>query len=274
MSRFQGKVAIVTGSSSGIGAATAVLFAREGAKVTITGRNTDGLAATKKAILGVGANEDHINVVAVDVTDALGREQIITTTIQKFGQLDILINNAGAAFRDTNGSMGVDAGTDVLEKTMKLNVNSVVELIQLARPHLIKAKGEVVNVSSIAGQPKGLPAFMYYSMAKSALDQLTRSLAVQFIADGIRVNSVSPGAVVTRFAQNVGMSDAEAANLYEQFSNSKQSLPIREVGQPEDIANVIAFLADRRASRYIIGQTIIADGGSVLTIAADAAFSV
>ncbi|ETN73991.1 levodione reductase domain protein [Necator americanus] len=114
MSRFQGKVVIVTGSSSGIGAGTAVLFAKEGAKVTITGRKKDGLAGTKKAMLEVGANEDHINVVVADVTDALGREEIVTSTIQKFGRLDILINNAGAGFE--NGSMKMDANTDLLEK--------------------------------------------------------------------------------------------------------------------------------------------------------------
>ncbi|VDM82075.1 unnamed protein product [Strongylus vulgaris] len=110
------------GSSSGIGAATAVLFAKEGAKVTITGRKQDGLEATKKAMLEAGAKEEDVNVVNADVTDALGREQIVSTTIQKFGHLDILVNNAGATFRDDDGSMGMTASTDILEKTMKLNV--------------------------------------------------------------------------------------------------------------------------------------------------------
>ncbi|KIH61251.1 hypothetical protein ANCDUO_08481 [Ancylostoma duodenale] len=156
-------------------------------------------------------------------------------------------------------------------------------MVQLARPHLAKTKGEVVNVSSIAGQPKGSPTFMYYAMAKAALDQMTRSLALELIPEGVRVNSVSPGAVVTRFCQSSGLSDADAAKelqkanqfgkmfqFYEKFASSPDSLPIREIGQPEDIANIIAFLADRRVSRYIIGQTIVADGGSMLVIAANA----
>ncbi|RCN42941.1 oxidoreductase, short chain dehydrogenase/reductase family protein [Ancylostoma caninum] len=253
MARFDGKVVIVTGSSSGIGAGTAVLFAREGAKVTITGRKQDGLEATKRCILDAGGKEDNINVVVADVTDATGREKVVSSTVQKWGQIDILVNNAGGMLRDDKGSGGVTASVDVLEKTMDLNVYSVVQMVQLARPHLAKTKGEVVNVSSIAGQPKGSPKFMYYAMAKAALDQMTRSLALELIPEGVRVNSVS------RMFQ-----------FYERFASSPDSLPIREIGQPEDIAHIIAFLADRRVSRYIIGQTIIADGGSMLVTASNA----
>ncbi|VDM78350.1 unnamed protein product [Strongylus vulgaris] len=230
------------GSSSGIGAAAAVLFAKEGAKVTITGRKQSGLEATKKAILEAGANEDDVNVVIADVTDGLGREQIISSTIQKFGHLDILVNNAGAAFRTEDGLIGLDAGTDMLEKTMKVNnagaafrtedgligldastdmlektmkvnVYSVVDLTKLARPHLIKSKGEIVNVSSIAGQPISYAMTAYYAMSKSALDQLMRALAIDLIGEGVRVNSVSPGVVVTRFTQNVGLSDEGAEQV-------------------------------------------------------------
>ncbi|VDM80610.1 unnamed protein product [Strongylus vulgaris] len=96
---------------------------------------------------------------------------------------------------------------------MELNVYSVTHLIQLARPHLVKSKGEIINVSSIAGQPKGSPKFAYYSMAKAALDQLTRAIAVELIAEGVRVNSVSPGAVVTKFCQTAGMSDEDAEKV-------------------------------------------------------------
>ncbi|KAK6733305.1 hypothetical protein RB195_017197 [Necator americanus] len=249
MSRFIGKVVIVTGSSSGIGAATAVLFAKEGAKVTITGRKPDGLEATKHSIIDAGGKEDDVNVVVADVTDAVGREQIVSSTVQKWGKIDVLINNAGGLLHDDKGCGGVTASVEVLEKTMDLNVYSAIQMVQLTRPHLVKAKGEVVNISSIAGQPKGTPKFMYYAMAKAALDQMTRALAIELIAEGVRVNSVSPGAVLTKFCQNAGMSDADTAKFYEKFASSEHSLPIREIGQPEDIANVIAFLADRHASR-------------------------
>ncbi|VDK58686.1 unnamed protein product [Cylicostephanus goldi] len=154
---------------------------------------------------------------------------------------------------------------------MDLNVYSALHMTQLARPHLAKAKGEVVNVSSIAGQPKGAPKYLYYAMAKAALDQMTRGLAIELIAEGIRVNSVSPGAVVTKFLQHTGMTDEQAAEFYKKFASSADSLPIRELGEPMDIANAIAFLADRKASRYIIGQTFIIDGGTILVTASNAA---
>ncbi|KAK6733312.1 hypothetical protein RB195_017201 [Necator americanus] len=271
MPRFQGKVVIITGSSSGIGAGTAVLFAKEGAKVTITGRKKDGLAATKKAMLEVGANEDHINVVATDVTDALGREELITSTIRKFGQLDILVNNAGAAFSGGNGATGLAVSTEVLDRTMKLNVNSVIELIQLARPHLVKSKGEIVNVSSIAGLPAAHSSVPYYAMAKAALDQMMRALAIELIAEGVRVNNVNPGAVSTNFTQNFGLSDELAQKRYAHFAKNRHVLPCGKVGSPSDIASVIAFLADRSQSYYIIGQTIVADGGTSLVLALNGA---
>ncbi|CAJ0608015.1 unnamed protein product [Cylicocyclus nassatus] len=270
MARFEGKVAIVTGSSSGIGAGTAKLFAKEGAKVTITGRKSQGLEATKRSIIDAGGKEDNLNVVIADVTDAAGRENIVTSTVQKWGKIDILVNNAGGLLRDEHGSGGVDADAEVLKKTMDLNVYSVVQMVQLARPHLVKAKGEIVNVSSIAALPKGAPSCVYYGMAKAALDQLTRGLAVELIAEGVRVNSVNPGVVLTNFIQSSGKSDEDAAEFYKRYEESPDCLPIDEVGKPEDIANVIAFLADRSASRYIVGQTIVADGGSMLVIASNA----
>ncbi|KHJ88708.1 oxidoreductase, short chain dehydrogenase/reductase family protein, partial [Oesophagostomum dentatum] len=234
MTRFDGKVVIVTGSSSGIGAETALLFAKEGAKVTITGRKPDGLEATKQSILNGGVKEDNVNVVIADITDAVGREKVISSTVEKFGGIDILVNNAGGLLHDGKGQAGASADVDVLQKTMDLNVYSAIQMVQLARPHLAKAKGEVVNISSIAGQPKGAPRFLYYCMAKGALDQMTRGLAVELIAEGIRVNSVSPGAVVTHFAQNAGMTDEQAGKMYETFTRSADALPIREVGQPDD----------------------------------------
>ncbi|KHJ76935.1 oxidoreductase, short chain dehydrogenase/reductase family protein, partial [Oesophagostomum dentatum] len=210
---FSIKSLFVQGSSSGIGAGTALLFAKEGAKVTITGRKPDGLEATKQSILNAGVKEDNVNVVIADITDAVGREKVISSTVEKFGGVDILVNNAGGLLHDGKGQAGASADVDVLQKTMDLNVYSAIQMVQLARPHLAKAKGEVVNISSIAGQPKGAPRFLYYCMAKGALDQMTRGLAVELIAEGIRVNSVSPGAVVTHFAQNAGMTDEQAGKV-------------------------------------------------------------
>ncbi|KHJ96954.1 oxidoreductase, short chain dehydrogenase/reductase family protein [Oesophagostomum dentatum] len=178
------------------------------------------------------------------------------------------INNAGAAF--VGGATGMKENTAVLEKNMQLNVYSVVELIQLARPHLVKSQGEIVNISSIAGQPCAFARVPYYAMAKAALDQMMRALAIELIAEGVRVNNVSPGAVITRFPQNMGISDAMAEKLYGHIATNPGALPCGKVGSPLDIANVVAFLADRSLSSYIVGQTIIADGGTTLVLASNA----
>ncbi|VDM84607.1 unnamed protein product, partial [Strongylus vulgaris] len=130
--------------------------------------------------------------------------------------------------------MGVGASTNLLEKIMKLNVYSVVDLIQLARPYLVKAKGVA-----------------YYAMSKAALDQMMRALAIDLIGEGVRVNGVSPGVVSTKFAENMTLSKDIAKQFYENFASKPGSLPCGKVAQASDIANVIAFLADRSQSSYI-----------------------
>ncbi|VDK60775.1 unnamed protein product [Cylicostephanus goldi] len=163
-------------------------------------------------MLNAGANEANLNMVIADVTDPQGRKQIISSTIEKFGQLDILVNNAGAAFNGDDGTSGISNSTTLLEKNMNLNVYSVVDMIQLARPYLVKTKGEIVNISSICGQPTSVSSqlfrkcgferyrtpknllqyapFAYYAMSKAALDQMMRSAAIDLIKEGVRVNGV------------------------------------------------------------------------------------
>ncbi|EGT31151.1 hypothetical protein CAEBREN_24632 [Caenorhabditis brenneri] len=262
--RFEGKVVIVTGSSQGIGRATALLFAREGAKVTITGRDLNSLEESKKAILEVTHSEDSVNVVAADVTTSEGTDKIVNSTIEKFGKLDILVNNAGAAFNDENGKVGVEVGIGAYEKTFDINVKCVIDLIQKCRSHLIASKGEVVNVSSIAGGAHANPNFAYYCMSKSALDSMTRCFAIDLIEHGVRVNSVSPGIVATHFLNALGIPDEGVKKCYEYYKQHRDIIPSGGPGKPEEIAQVIGFLADRSMSSYIVGQSIIADGGTSL----------
>ncbi|VDM76936.1 unnamed protein product [Strongylus vulgaris] len=194
------------GSSSGIGAGTALLFAKEGAKVTITSNKTEELEATKKSIISnSGCSEDDINAVAGDILDDAVKEKIVSSTVEKWGKIDILVNNVGGMFVDEHGSCGLSGSIDYLKKTMELNTYSAARMVQLARPYLVHAKGEIVNVSSMSALPFGTPRWAYYGMAKAAQDQLTRALAVELIAEGVRVNAVQPGITKTNFCLTAGM---------------------------------------------------------------------
>ncbi|CAO4378327.1 unnamed protein product [Caenorhabditis nigoni] len=264
MNRFAGKVALVTGSSNGIGRATGILFAQEGAKVTITGRNTQRLEETRQTILKSGIPESHVLAIPADLATEEGQDKLINETVKKFGHLNILVNNAGTAFSDAEGRIGLDQPVSDFDKVMRINLRSVVTLTQKAKDHLIKAKGEVVNVSSIAGGQQAMTGAMYYAMTKSALDQFTRSTAIGLIDHGVRVNSVSPGVVVTGIGEAIGMPEGAFEKMAKLLESHKECLPCGKAAQPIDIANIIAFLADRKLSSYIIGQSIVADGGSSL----------
>ncbi|CAO4379641.1 unnamed protein product [Caenorhabditis nigoni] len=271
MARFTDKVAIITGSSNGIGQATAVLFASEGAKVTITGRNAERLEVTKKLLLDAHIPDNHINVVVGDITQENIQEALIKTTLEKFGKIDILVNNAGAGIPDPQGKTGVNQSISTYHKTFELNVQSVLEMTQKARPHLAKSQGEIVNISSIGAGPAAQVANPYYSIAKAALDQYTRTAAIDLAPENIRVNSVSPGAVATGFSTvSRGLDEQKSKAMYEYLGSQKECIPRGFCARPEDIAKVIAFLADRNASNYIIGQTIVADGGTSLILGAHA----
>ncbi|CAI2354998.1 unnamed protein product [Caenorhabditis sp. 36 PRJEB53466] len=264
MARFTGKVAIITGSSNGIGRAAAVLFAKEGAQVTITGRHAQRLEETRQQVLAAGVAEQNVNSVIADVTTEAGQDAIVSSTLAKFGKVDILVNNAGAAIPDAQGKTGTAQGIENYDATLNLNLRSVVGLTKKLVPHLTKTKGEIVNISSIASGPRSTPEFPYYSIAKAALDQYTRNTAIDLIQHGIRVNSISPGLVATGFGSAMGMSDEVSKKFYSTTATKKECVPAGFMGQPQDIAEAIAFLADRKSSAYIIGHQLVVDGGSSL----------
>ncbi|UMM33406.1 hypothetical protein L5515_006901 [Caenorhabditis briggsae] len=266
MPRFFGKTVIITGSSNGIGRSAALLFAQDGANVTITGRNAERLEETRQLILKSGVSESHLNSVVTDVTTSGGQDLLVKSTLDKFGKIHILVNNAGAAIPDPNGVFGTDQGVDIYHKTMHLNLQAVIEMTQKVKPHLMETKGEIVNVSSIVAGPQASPKSIYYATAKAALEQYTRSTAIDLIQHGIRVNLVRPGIVETGFMTAMGMPDEGAKKCYNFLADHKECIPVGVAGKPEDIANIILFLADRKLSSYIIGQSIVADGGSTLVM--------
>nr|CDJ94200.1 Short-chain dehydrogenase reductase SDR domain containing protein [Haemonchus contortus] len=250
--RFEGKVVIVTGSSNGIGRATAVLFAEEGAKVTITGRDDKALAETRKEMQVVGAKKEDIVAIQGDLIDEVIQKKIIDATIEQFGKIDILVNNAGGTAPSNTSTHGFDQTMETYDYVMNLNTKVVLSLTKRALPHLIASKGEIVMVSSIAGLPFALPGLPYYSMSKAALEQLTKSLAVKYIADGVRVNSVNPGAISTTIMQKQGLSEENARKAEAAVSSNRTLIPAGRIGAARDVAEAIAFLADRRVSSFIV----------------------
>jgi NAD(P)-dependent dehydrogenase (short-subunit alcohol dehydrogenase family) len=245
-SELEGKVAIVTGASSGIGRATAKLFAGNGAKVVLVGRNKIALDEVVGTLTGEAAT------ILADVTVEGDCERTVRDTIARFGRMDILINAAGII---ANGTIE-NTTLQQWDTMFKINVRSVFYLMHLAMPHLIETKGNVVNVSSVNGQ-RAFPNVLAYCSSKAALDHLTRCAALEVASKGVRVNAVCPGVTITQLHRRGGMDET----TYQKFlEHSKDTHPLGRVGNAEEIAQLILFLASPRAN-WITGVTYLIDGG-------------
>ena len=243
---LEGKVAIVTGASSGIGMATAKLFSNQAAKVALVGRNKITLDQV------VGTLPGEAIAIAADVTVDQECERTVLDVIAKFGKLDILVNAAGII---ANGTIE-NTTLQQWDEMFKINVRSVFYLMHLAIPHLIETKGNVVNVSSVNGQ-RAFPNVLAYCSSKAALDHLTRCAALEVASKGVRVNAVCPGVTITQLHRRGGMDET----AYQKFlQHSKETHPLGRVGNPEEIAQLILFLASPLAS-WITGVTYLIDGG-------------
>ncbi|GAB3678390.1 SDR family oxidoreductase [Angustibacter aerolatus] len=242
MRGLQGKVALVTGASRGIGFAAAERLVAEGARVAITARKAEPLAAAVEALGG----PDVAIGVAGRADDAAHRDEVLARVTEAFGPLDLLVNNTGI-----NPAYGplADLDLDVARKITETNVVSTLAWTQASLRAGLADGGAVVNVSSIAGlQPA--PGIAFYGVTKAALIQLTESLAIE-LAPAVRVNAVAPAVVKTQFAQALYAHDEEGvASRY----------PLRRLGRPDDVGAAIAFLLSDDAS-WITGQTLVLDGG-------------
>jgi len=253
---LSGKVAIITGSSSGIGLAVAEKLAAHGTKVTLSGRNLDGLAEAKKKCIAAGLKEGDVCTVAGEITDEHTRERLVAETVKQFGKIDILVNNAGASPL-SSVAMG-NATLQTFDKVFDINVRALVDLTMKAVPHLIKTKGNVVNVASVGGI-RPVPNFMFYCMAKSSVEMFSRCLAQELGPQGVRVNTVSPGLIRTNLPASAGLSKEAAKNVFDSDMSKKRQV-IGRVGEPEDIANLIGFLVSDAAS-FVTGSNYVSDGG-------------
>ena len=247
----QSPVTIITGSSRGIGRASAELLAARGHRVVISSRNQDSCEAVASAINAAGGE-------AVAIACHVGREDdrsaLIEPTLGTWGRVDHLVLNAAS-----NPVYGASGNVDqqAFDVIMHNNVLGSMRLAHLARPAIAKAGGgSIVVVSSIAGL-LGNRVIGAYGMSKAAENQLVRNLALEFGGDGIRVNAVAPGLIRTDFSQAL-LADERAVQHFE------RTTPLGRIGEPEDIARVIAFLTGPD-SAWISGQVITADGGITVT---------
>jgi NAD(P)-dependent dehydrogenase (short-subunit alcohol dehydrogenase family) len=244
---LDGQVAIITGSSRGIGMETAKLMARLGAKVVVSSRKAEACEEVAKAIRNEGGEAV---VIPCNVSRKTEVEALIKGTTDRFGKIDILVCNAAA-----NPAFGPiqDLPDDAFDKIMVTNVKANVWLCQMAIPGMVeKGGGSVVIISSIAGL-RASPMLGAYGMSKAADFALARTLAVEWAGKNIRINCIAPGLIKTDFARAL-WEDTE------RVAKRNATTPLRRIGEPEEIATVAAFLA-APASSFITGQIIVADGG-------------
>ena len=253
--RFAGKVALVTGATSGIGQACAIAFATAGAKVACVGRKEDALREVAARIRKV---DTEALTLRADLSSSAEAERVVSETIKTFGGIDVLVNAAGHISSGTVENTSLEAWDDM----MNVNVRAAFQLMQKSLPSLLERRGNIVNVSSVTGL-RAFPGVLAYCVSKAALDQLTRCASLELAAQGVRVNAVNPGVVVTEIHKRGGMTD----EAYEAFlEHSKTTHPIGRTGRPEEIAALVLFLASDEAS-WITGATYSIDGGRALTCA-------
>ena len=252
---LKGKIALVTGASSGIGRATAAAMASNGARVALTGRQKEVLEEEAGRIASCGGEAF---AVAGDLRQDEDRRRIVAVAVSLFGGLDILVNAAGTIANGTIENTGIADWRAMIE----INLESVFAMMQLAIPYLAERKGCIVNVSSVTGI-RAFPNVLAYCVSKAGVDQLTRCAALELAPKGIRVNAVDPGVVVSNLHRRGGMGEEKYQTFLE---HSKTTHPLGRVGLPEDIANAIVFLASEQ-SGWITGASIPVDGGRHQTCA-------
>lgn len=246
---FTGKVVIVTGASSGIGAGTAELLAKQSASLVLVGRNNEQLEKVANTCEKYSKNVLKVNADVCNEDDA---QRIVRETIDKFSKLDVLINSAGVI-----GSGTIENTTlQQYDQIMNVNCRAMFRLTQLAVPHLIETKGNIVNLSSVCGI-RSFPNVLAYNMSKAAVDQFTNCVALELADKNVRVNSVCPGVIETELHKRGGMDDS----AYQKFlEHCKKTHALGRAGNVDEVAAAIAFLASDEAS-FITAVQLPVDGG-------------
>lgn len=248
-----GKVVLITGGGSGLGAATAIHLSKLSAKLALVGRkenNLNKIAMYCEKFTGVKPL-----TITADVNEDLDAERIIKETVEHYGKLDVLVNNAGVI------AMGgiKNSSMESYDKVMSTNMRAVYHITMLAVPHLVQTKGSIVNISCISSTKPSTMA-LAYNVSKAALDHFTKCVALELAPDGVRVNSVNPGFVKTNLLKDIGLSDEQLALF---VANVIGNMPLKKAVEGDEVAALIAFLISDKA-KSITGANFVIDGGSVL----------
>lgn len=244
--QFENKVAVVTGGGSGIGRAIAERYANEGAKVIIAGRRENVLKE-------VADSNKNISYVVADITNSDDVAKIVKIVETDFnGQLDILVNNAGWAPVTPLKELTLAD----YDRAFALDVRALLDMTIQTLPFILKAKGAIINLSTVGAQHRG-PNMSMYLGAKAAVENFTRVWAMELAADGVRVNAIAPGTIATDIWNQTDLSEEDAKA---HMDNIISMIPLRYVGASEDIANAAAYLASEQA-RYVTGAILAVDGG-------------
>jgi NAD(P)-dependent dehydrogenase (short-subunit alcohol dehydrogenase family) len=257
--RFQGQVVAVTGGASGIGLGIARRLAREGARVALLDLD---FAAAQAAVLDLGDAAGPGMALHLDVSDKVNVQATVDRILEAWGRIDVWVNNAGIFF---TANIADTLDLDGWERMVAVNLTGMFLCCQaVARPMIAQGTGNIINISSIAGKI-GFPEEAGYCGTKAGVIGLTRSVAMELVSHGIRVNAICPGNILTPMLEALDESVCldrgwETGTFLKQTA---KEVPLGYIGQPEDVAAVVAFLASEDAS-FIVGQAINPDGGLVL----------
>lgn len=250
MGRFDGKVAIVTGSGAGIGKASAQLLAREGAKIIVADNSAERGEDTVRAIRETGADA---TFVSVDVSDAAATERMVLAAIDTYGRLDAVHANAGV---NLSGNNLVEDSPEAIARTVSVNLLGALFTCRAAIPQMAKSGGGAIVMTASRTGIRAQARIATYSATKAAVINLAESLALECAPLGIRVNAIAPGITRTEFFQHLS-ADSPISRYYERL------IPLKRWGEPLDIANGVAFLLSDEAA-WITGTTLTVDGGQNL----------
>ena len=243
MKRFEDKVVIVTGATSGIGVGVAKAFAKEGASVILVGRNIEKGKNIEQEIISTGAKATFVQC---DVSNAEEVQKMVKKAVETFGKIDILFNNAGVMLQ----SMEIERmPLEDWQKTMDINLTGTFLVSKYAKPYIVKEKGNIINNASIAGLQHYAAGRSYaYSASKAAVIQFSHQMAKNYGEEGVRVNCICPGIVDTPI---LGTRNRE---------EYAQRVPLKRLATPEDVAKIVLFLASDEAN-YLTGVVLPIDGG-------------